>query len=129
MQPKTWDLDQPTFFETNRVLHPSPSEKILKSTRRALDKNFPELKDARFVETWAGMIEASPDMIPIISETQALPGFFVATGFSGHGFGLGPGAGEAMADLVRGARNPESLHGLRAHRFFDGSKIELGPTV
>jgi glycine/D-amino acid oxidase-like deaminating enzyme len=32
----------------------------------------------------------------------ALPGFYVASGFSGHGFGIGPGAGHLMADLVTG---------------------------
>ncbi len=128
-QPKTWALDQPTVFEATRILHPEPSDKILRLTRNALDKNFPELKQAKFVETWAGMIEASPDMIPIIGEAQELPGFYIATGFSGHGFGLGPGAGEAVANLIRGAEKPESLHGLRAQRFFDGTKIELGPTV
>ena len=31
-----------------------------------------------------------------------MPGFFLATGFSGHGFGIGPGAGRLMADLVAG---------------------------
>ena len=34
--------------------------------------------------------------------SQTIPGFFLATGFSGHGFGIGPGAGRLMADLVAG---------------------------
>jgi len=34
----------------------------------------------------------------------ALPGFHIATGFSGHGFGIGPGAGRLMADIVAGDR-------------------------
>ena len=102
---------------------------MLNKTRRALDKNFPELKDARFVETWAGMIEASPDMIPIMGNDETLEGFYLATGFSGHGFGFGPGAGEAMADLITGNRSANSLKDFRLNRFFDGSKIELGPTV
>ncbi|MEM7282233.1 MAG: FAD-binding oxidoreductase [Pseudomonadota bacterium] len=128
-QAKRWPLDQPTVFERQRILHPKPSVNMLDKTRRALDKNFPELKDARFVETWAGMIEASPDMIPIMGSVETLEGFYVATGFSGHGFGFGPGAGEAMADLITGNRSASSLQDFRLSRFFDGSKIELGPTV
>jgi glycine/D-amino acid oxidase-like deaminating enzyme len=31
-----------------------------------------------------------------------LPGLHIAAGFSGHGFGLGPGAGRLMADIVAG---------------------------
>ena len=45
------------------------------------------------------MIEATPDVIPIIDAAPRLPGFHLATGFSGHGFGIGPGAGKAIAGL------------------------------
>jgi glycine/D-amino acid oxidase-like deaminating enzyme len=31
-----------------------------------------------------------------------VPGFILAAGFSGHGFGIGPGAGHLIADLVTG---------------------------
>ena len=41
----------------------------------------------------AGYIDMTPDEIPVISPLDAVPGLFLASGFSGHGFGLGPGAG------------------------------------
>ena len=41
-----------------------------------------------------------PDVVPVIDEADALPGFYIATGFSGHGFGIGPGAGKAIAGLL-----------------------------
>ena len=50
----------------------------------------------------AGMIDVTPDAVPVISPVDAVPGFFIATGFSGHGFGIGPGAGRLAADLVSG---------------------------
>jgi glycine/D-amino acid oxidase-like deaminating enzyme len=40
--------------------------------------------------------------VPVISPVAAMPGFFVATGFSGHGFGIGPAAGRLAADLITG---------------------------
>jgi glycine/D-amino acid oxidase-like deaminating enzyme len=40
--------------------------------------------------------------VPVISPVRLFPGLFLATGFSGHGFGIGPGAGKLMAELVMG---------------------------
>ena len=48
-------------------------------------------------------MDATPDGVPVISEVPSIPGFYIASGFSGHGFGIGPGAGHLMADLVMGA--------------------------
>jgi len=56
----------------------------------------------RVAESWGGLIDATPDAVPVISNVAALPGFFIATGFSGHGFGICPAAGRLMADLVAG---------------------------
>jgi glycine/D-amino acid oxidase-like deaminating enzyme len=56
----------------------------------------------KVAERWAGVIDATPDGVPVISEVPFLPGFYIASGFSGHGFGIGPGAGHLMADLVMG---------------------------
>jgi hypothetical protein len=53
---------------------------------------------------WAGLIDVTPDAVPVISPVQALPGFFLASGFSGHGFGIGPASGRLIADLVAGDR-------------------------
>jgi glycine/D-amino acid oxidase-like deaminating enzyme len=59
----------------------------------------------RHAEQWGGgLIDATPDAVPVISGAPTLPGFYLATGFSGHGFGLGPAAGRLMADLVVGDR-------------------------
>jgi len=48
------------------------------------------------------LIDVTPDGVPVISAVPSLPGFFIASGFSGHGFGIGPGAGDLVADLVVG---------------------------
>ncbi len=58
------------------------------------------------------MIETSPDVLPIISQVDGLEGFHVATGFSGHGFGIGPGAGRLVADLVTGAAGAGDVVGV-----------------
>ena len=121
--PRNWNLDEESPFEKMRVLNPEPTPGVLKGIRRNLDTVFPQLKDTPIVESWAGMIESSPDVVPIIDSIDSLPGFHVATGFSGHGFGIGPGTGKAVAGMLTGADSGIDLSEFRLSRFFDGSPI------
>ena len=121
--PRTWPLDTPSPFEATRVLNPEPTPRVLKGIRRNLNRMFPQLRETPIVESWAGMIESSPDVVPIIDAIDSLPGFHVATGFSGHGFGIGPGAGKAIAGMLTGGDSGIDISALRLQRFFDGSPI------
>ena len=81
---------------------------------------------------WAGMIDSMPDIVPVIDSIgsgheSAPQGLTIATGFSGHGFGIGPAAARIVADLVCGRSVPYDLDRFRFNRFYDGSKIKLGP--
>ena len=55
-----------------------------------LAKAFPVFAKAEIAQRWAGMIDVTPDAIPVIDAIDAIPGFHVATGFSGHGFASAP---------------------------------------
>jgi glycine/D-amino acid oxidase-like deaminating enzyme len=121
--PKVWALDKPSPFEETRVLNPSPTPAVLKGIRRNLDAMFPQLANTPIVETWAGVIESSPDVVPIIDSIDRIAGFHIATGFSGHGFGIGPGAGKAIAGMLTGTQSGIDLSKFRLSRFFDGSPI------
>ena len=121
-QPKHWALDAPSPFERNRVLDPGPEAAVNDEAWRELRVLFPAFQSARIEQAWAGMIDVTPDAIPVISEVESLPGFFLATGFSGHGFGIGPGAGRLMADLVTGSPSLVDATPFRFSRFSDGSR-------
>ena len=121
--PKVWELDKPSPFEETRVLSPLPTPAVLNGIRRNLDRVFPQLASTPIVESWGGIIESSPDVVPIIDSIDRIPGFHVATGFSGHGFGIGPGAGKAIAGLITGTDTGIDLAEMRLGRFFDGSPI------
>jgi glycine/D-amino acid oxidase-like deaminating enzyme len=99
---RRWSLDQTTPFEAVRVLDPKPKQAVLAEARAVLARAFPVFANARVAESWAGLMDVTPDAVPVIDEVRRTPGFFIATGFSGHGFGIGPGAGRLMADLVAG---------------------------
>jgi glycine/D-amino acid oxidase-like deaminating enzyme len=74
------------------------------------------------------MIDAMADVVPVI-DAAPLPGIWVLSGLSGHGFGIGPGVGRVMADLVTGRPPGHDLSRFRWSRFSDGSRIEVGPSL
>jgi glycine/D-amino acid oxidase-like deaminating enzyme len=73
------------------------------------------------------MIDVMPDAIPVISPVEHLPGFLIATGFSGHGFGIGPGAGKLVADMVAGDPTLVDPAPFSLSRFVDGSNPRPHP--
>jgi len=129
---RSWSGDEISPFEKLRVLNPEPKQK---DVRRILDlarRKLPGLKNADVAHSWAGMIDSMPDIVPVIdavsSSNQSVPaGLTFATGFSGHGFGIGPAAGKLVADLVCNRPVPYDLDRFRLSRFTDGSTIKLGP--
>jgi glycine/D-amino acid oxidase-like deaminating enzyme len=98
-----WSFDAPTVFEKIRVLHPAPKMSIVEPALAEIVKAYPELAGIAAARVWAGWIDQMPDEIPVISPVEALPGLVIAAGFSGHGFGIGPGGGRLAADLASGA--------------------------
>lgn len=126
--PRRWRADEESPFERMRVLDPAPNLRLVEKLQRDFAATFPNHGRPRIKRAWAGMIDATPDIVPILDETP-IPGFFVATGLSGHGFGIGPGIGRVMADLIRGRDPGHDLTRFRFGRFSDGSPVTLGPTL
>jgi glycine/D-amino acid oxidase-like deaminating enzyme len=123
--PRHWALDQVTPFEQVRILDPKPNAAAADSALKRLGEAMPAFANAKVAQHWAGLIDVTPDAVPVISAVDALPGFVIATGFSGHGFGIGPAAGKLAADLVTGGKPVVDPAPFRLGRYFDGSKIEL----
>jgi len=122
-----WNLDAPSPFEDMRVLDPVPDQLIIERARAGIAKAFPAFRNVPVAETWAGMIDVTPDAIPVISAVDKIPGFYIATGFSGHGFGIGPGAGRLMADIVMDTPPAVDPTPFRLSRFSDGSNPKPHP--
>jgi len=83
-------------------------------------RRFPPLANASIRRAWAGLYEATPDANPILGEAPQLPGFFLATGFSGHGFMHGPIVGELLADLILQRQPQIDISGFSIDRFAGG---------
>lgn len=119
---RRWAADEITPFEVTRVLDPEPPERVDQMLDQSMTDAFPVFRNAQVVQHWAGLIDATPDTVPVISPIAAVPNFFVGTGFSGHGFGIGPGAGRLLADLVSGDRPVVDPTPFRFERFIDGTR-------
>lgn len=124
--PRRWPLDRPSPFEATRVLDPLPSKKLGSEAMRAMIDLLPGFRDAHVVQEWAGYIDATPDLIPYIGAVDSIPNLIIATGFSGHGFGIGPAAGRLAAEIAMGNKASIDLTPFRINRFADGSPIVVG---
>jgi glycine/D-amino acid oxidase-like deaminating enzyme len=126
--PRRWSPEAESPFERLRILNPAPNMATLVRVQDAFARAFPALGRPLLRAAWAGMIDTMPDVVPVIDRAP-VPGLTIATGMSGHGFGIGPGMGRVVADLVTGGDVGHDLTRFRLARFTDGSAIAPGPSL
>ncbi|MEM8664721.1 MAG: FAD-binding oxidoreductase [Pseudomonadota bacterium] len=112
-----WEADQVSPFEKTRVLDPVPDRALLDDMLATAKKLHPALGDIGIEESWAGMIDVTPDEVPIIDEAPQTPGLWISCGLSGHGFGIGPGVGWLTSQLVAGRAPAVDQTQFRLSRF------------
>lgn len=112
-----WAMDRPTPMEAVRILDPRPSRKALDSTLQRARNLLPGLREVPVQAEWASYIDSTPDGVPVIDGDIGVQGLVLASGFSGHGFGIGPGAGHLVADLVLGRTPMIEVAQYRLSRF------------
>ncbi|MFI5340715.1 MAG: NAD(P)/FAD-dependent oxidoreductase [Candidatus Methylomirabilales bacterium] len=78
---------------------------------------LPALQRASILRTWAGTLENTPDKVPIISPVDGIKGYILASGFSGHGFCLGPIAGKLLSEMMVDGASSLPLDEFRLSRF------------
>jgi sarcosine oxidase subunit beta len=109
--------DEESTFNTN-----VDWEHLAESVEKALVR-LPLLADAEIHRGWAGLYEITPDNNPILGPVPGLEGFWVAAGFSGHGFQQGPITGRLMADLVLTGKSRIDINALGIDRFRSGASL------
>jgi len=116
-------------YTRHRILNPVPSRATVKRIHARLSDRLPVFRHIELVESWSGMIDALPDVVPVLDQADSIEGLWIATGFSGHGFGIGPAAGKIMANLIQNNAVEYDLSRFRLSRFSDGSRMVLGPAI
>ena len=114
---RRWTKNEVTPFEKTRVLNPKHSKRHFKKIKPALERHLPEVAGLKIAESWTGSTDMTPDMLPALGAIKKYPGLNIASGLSGHGFGLGPGVGKAMADHLLGKTPEFDLAPFRFERF------------
>lgn len=100
---RRWRPSDVSPFEKVRTLNPPVIDGLNAEAMRNVTAAWPVFRNAVIRQSWGGMIDMTPDSLPVISPVAAVPGLTLATGFSGHGFGISPAAGQLAADLVTNA--------------------------
>jgi sarcosine oxidase subunit beta len=83
----------------------------------AVERRAPAISEVGLGPGWAGLYEMTPDHNALIGEAPGVSRFLYATGFSGHGFLMGPAVGEVMRDLYLGETPVVDVSSLTAERF------------
>jgi glycine/D-amino acid oxidase-like deaminating enzyme len=110
-------------------VEPEPNLETAWSSLEGLKRMFPMLGDLGMKRVFAGMIDSTPDALPVMGDVDAPRGFFFATGFSGHGFALGPIVGKVMSELILDGRTDFDLYPLRFSRFAEGDMAKAKKMV
>ena len=125
---RSWRNDQKSPFEAERMWDPPIDPANLKAGVKIASEALPMFEGKKIAHQWAGVIDVTPDALPVISPIAAIPGLFLSSGYSGHGFGIGPAAGRLTADMVLGKAKRDELAPYQFERFSNGS-IKPGPAV
>lgn len=105
---------------SNGSYTPRPNTGAMERALAALHGLMSASRDTRIARSWTGMIDMSPDGMPIIDGGAGPDGLAIVTGLSGHGFALGPVLGEIAADLAIDRRTTRPVEPFRLSRFREG---------
>lgn len=116
-------------FRATRVLDPPPKPERIANALSGLRRVFPDLGEVSVTRSWAGYIDMTPDMIAVLGSVEAPSGLVVATGFSGHGFMLGPIAGRLTSEVILRGKASLDITPFRLSRFAEGTSMGPRPLI
>ncbi len=93
------------------------SDEWLDGLSEVIARRAPAISEVGLAAGWAGLYEMTPDHNGLVGEAEGVSRFLYATGFSGHGFLMGPAIGEVMRDLYLGRTPVVDVSTLTASRF------------
>ena len=110
-QPLVWD----------RALEPVANAVKVRRSLTEVQRVLPALPPLGIARSWAGYIDATPDLVPVLGDVPTPRGLLLATGFSGHGFAMGPIAGRLVSELIVDGKASLDISAFRFTRFDEGA--------
>ncbi|WP_312699400.1 FAD-binding oxidoreductase [Sedimentibacter sp.] len=111
-----------------RDLRVTSSWHFAEEMAKTIEKVLPPIMQLRMVRQWAGLYNMTPDKQPIYDKAENVEGFYLAVGYSGHGFMFGPITGVVMSEMILGEKPTIDVSMLNLNRFKTGNLI-LEPSV
>lgn len=111
-----------------RDLRITSSWKFLEDMAKTIKNVLPPVANLRVVRQWAGLYNMTPDKQPIYGKVDEIDGFYLAIGYSGHGFMFGPLTGVIIAEMISETKPTVDVSLLGLNRFKEGNLI-LEPSV
>jgi sarcosine oxidase subunit beta len=96
---------------------------FLEEMAKTITTLLPPLKNAMVIRQWAGLYNITPDRQPILGPVNEVEGFYLAVGFSGHGFMFGPATGILMSEIIMGEETSIDISALNLYRFEKGELV------
>lgn len=91
---------------------------------KQMSRLIPGAEKLNIIRVWSGIESYTPDSLPIMGRSGKVDGLFYALGFCGHGFQLGPGVGDVMAELISTGSTRTLISPFDIRRFTDPGAIE-----
>lgn len=114
-QPKGHDIDS--------------THEFLDEMAKTIDDILPKIGELRVIRQWAGSYNMSPDKQPIICESPELKDFYMACGFSGHGFMFAPMTGLLISEMILNEPLTLETEMLHINRFKHQTTHEVEKSV
>jgi sarcosine oxidase subunit beta len=108
---------KPDMLTRRAIVEPRSTLNQIQQMRRLL----PGAVNLNIIRVWSGIESYTPDSLPVISASGKVDGLFYAFGFCGHGFQLGPGVGDVMAELISTGSTSTSIGAFDIRRFSEAS--------
>jgi sarcosine oxidase, subunit beta len=112
----------PASADTSRA-YVQPENTLSQLTQ--ISRVVPALNRLSIIRVWSGVESYLPDDIPIMGPSARVSGLHYAFGFCGHGFQLGPGVGDVMAELIATGRTETPIDPFAISRFSTPKDIAL----
>jgi sarcosine oxidase subunit beta len=90
-----------------------------------ISRVVPALNRLNIIRVWSGVESYLPDDIPIMGPSAKVSGLYYAFGFCGHGFQLGPGVGDVMAELIATGGSETPIGPFAISRFRNTEDLAL----
>ena len=85
-----------------------------------LSKITPAIRELLILRTWAGYYAKTPDSNPAVGRINEIDEYYIAAGFSGHGFMMAPAVAEMLSDLITKEKSKLPIEWYDPYRFERG---------